>query len=239
MRLRVLSDLHFEFHADAGRSFVESLDPAAADVLVVAGDLSNASGLAGALELLCRRFAQVVYVHGNHEFYGSDRPTVLATTRAAATRWPNLHWLDDAEVELGGRRFVGTPLWYPNDPSAPWHVMNDFHAIADFRAWFASENARAVTFLRRSVREGAIVVTHMLPSRRSVPAEFASSPLNPFFVCDVEDVIASGVPAVWIHGHTHSSCDYVLGRTRVVCNPFGYAGSEENPGFDERKVIEV
>jgi Icc-related predicted phosphoesterase len=38
-------------------------------------------------------------------------------------------------------------------------------------------------------------------------------------------------PRLWIHGHTHESFDYEIGKTRVVCNPRGYASIEENKGF--------
>jgi predicted phosphodiesterase len=71
MRIQILSDLHFEFHRDNGRSFVETLDPAGVDALVLAGDISVGDDLPEALGLLCRRFhdAAVIYVHGNHEFY--------------------------------------------------------------------------------------------------------------------------------------------------------------------------
>lgn len=239
MRLLVVSDLHCEFHADGGRSFIDSLAAEGADAIVVAGDLSNAAGLSDALERLCCRFVHVIYVHGNHEFYGSDRGSVLATTREVAARFTNLHWLDCASVDIGGRRFVGTPLWFRNDPAAPRHWMNDFQAIDGFEDWFEIENDRAVAFLESAVREDSIVVTHMLPSPRSIAPEFKGSPLNPFFVCDVEDLLVRRRPALWIHGHTHGSLDYVVGQTRVVCNPFGYAGSEENPRFDAEKIIEV
>ena len=38
--------------------------------------------------------------------------------------------------------------------------------------------------------------------------------------------------AVWIHGHTHESCDYVEQGTRVLCNPRGYGPFELNATFD-------
>ena len=38
-------------------------------------------------------------------------------------------------------------------------------------------------------------------------------------------------PRLWIHGHTHESFDYQIGKTRVVCNPRGYASIEENHCF--------
>src|SRR5690242_11990997 len=115
MRLRLLSDLHFEFHKDAGASFVESLDPSGVDVLVVAGDLAVDDGIGPALDRLCTRFAEstLVYVHGNHEFYGTGRPEVLRETAEAAQRNANLRWLDGGIVEIAGRRFLGAPMWFP------------------------------------------------------------------------------------------------------------------------------
>ena len=68
-RLLLLSDLHFEFHKDAGESFVASLAPTGIDVLVLAGDIAVGAGIGPALDLMCARFraSTVVYVHGMGE----------------------------------------------------------------------------------------------------------------------------------------------------------------------------
>jgi len=66
---------------------------------------------------------------------------------------------------------------------------------------------------------------------------YAGSPMNRFFLCEVEDVIARGQPSLWVHGHTHASCDNRMGRTRVVCNPAGY--HRENVDFQPQLVVEV
>ena len=115
MRLQLLSDLHFGFHGDGGRTFVESLNPAGVDVLVLAGDVAVAEGIPPALALLCERFrdASVVYVHGNHEFYSTNRSSVLDLTRQAQAENPNLVWLDSSGTELLGLNFLGAPLWFP------------------------------------------------------------------------------------------------------------------------------
>ena len=115
MRLQLLSDLHFEFHRDHGRSFVDSLEPQGIDVLVLAGDIAVAEGIRPALGLLCQKFhdATVVYVHGNHEFYHSDRATVCHATKHACSENPNLVWLDGTSAEIQGVRFHGASLWFP------------------------------------------------------------------------------------------------------------------------------
>jgi hypothetical protein len=49
-------------------------------------------------------------------------------------------------------------------------------------------------------------------------------------------------PALWIHGHTHSSVDTYVGGTRIVCNPRGYVygnGQIENPNFDPTFTVEI
>jgi Icc-related predicted phosphoesterase len=63
--------------------------------------------------------------------------------------------------------------------------------------------------------------------------------LNRFFVNDMSDRINAKKPKLWVHGHTHDSCDYIAGeRTRVVCNPKGYPG-EYGGNFTVNKFIAV
>jgi predicted MPP superfamily phosphohydrolase len=237
MRVQLLSDLHFEFHRDDGRSFVESLDPAGVDVLVLAGDIAVGPGIGPALDLFCGHYSEstVVYVHGNHEFYGHARAEVVAVTRGAVARNENLVWLDASAAEIAGWRFLGAPLWFARAPDADRlkPSMNDFSVIPGFERWVYDENARALAFFESELRAGDVVVTHHLPSQRSVARRFEGHPLNAFFVCDVEPLIRAREPALWFHGHSHASSLYSIGPTRVACNPFGYARHELNTDFSE------
>jgi Icc-related predicted phosphoesterase len=243
MRLQLLSDLHFEFHGDGGAAFVKALDPGGVDVLVLAGDIAVGSGIGPALSLVCERYrdATVVYVHGNHEFFGADRASVLAVTRETVRANANLVWLDGSKTEIRGRRFLGGPLWFRHDPASDRHrrSMADFGQITDFESWVYDENRRMLELLDLELREGDIVVTHHLPTPRSVSPRFRGSPLNAFFVCDVEDLIRERRPTAWLHGHTHDSIDCTVGSTRLACNPFGYVGWETISGFSAALRIEV
>jgi Icc-related predicted phosphoesterase len=238
VRLRVGSDLHLEFQTDRGRALVGALTSGDFDVLVVAGDLTDAKGLAAALSMLAEATKKpIVYVHGNHEFYGSDRESVLATTRAATIAYRHLYCLDGHAISIDGQRFLGTPLWFAESDAPKW-ALNDFTQIAGFESWVYKENQLARAFLNREVRSGDVVVTHHLPHPDSVHPKYARSALNPFFLCDVSDVIREEQPALWVHGHTHERCDYRIRGTRVICNPFGYAGYEET-GFDPACTMEI
>lgn len=239
MKLLIASDLHFEFHADHGVSMVQSLTEA--DVLVCAGDLSSSSGVGAALELLCERYEHVVFVPGNHEFYGSSIPVVRERLRALSDRLEGLHYLDDSTCEIEGRTFVGSTMWFRKLPGIErYHAMlNDFHLIKRATHDIYEENERALLFLEQHVTAESIVVTHHLPSPKSIDPRYAGSAINCFFLCNMQALIESAQPSMWIHGHTHSSMDYTIGRTHVVCNPFGYAGREVNPNFTENKLIEA
>jgi predicted phosphodiesterase len=236
MRIQLLSDLHFEFHRDRGNGFVEWLDPTGVDVLVLAGDVAVAGDIPAALGVICRRYAhaRVLYVHGNHEYYGATRQQVVDLTREAMAENANLRWLDSELVEIDGFRFLGTTLWFRPKPEAlAWRgLLNDFGRILDFDSWLPSENQRALDFLHAELRPGDVVISHHLPIQNAMSPEFREGPLSPFFVCDVEALIREREPRLWLFGHSHRSYDSHLGRTWLVSNPFGYAALEENGEFD-------
>jgi hypothetical protein len=127
----------------------------------------------------------------------------------------------------GGRRH---PL-FPDGPTNQDLAadFSDFEAIKGFVPWVYEQNRAHVAWL---VRGGDIVVTHHLPSPRSVPATYEGDPTNVFFVCDMEKLIEKRQPALWIHGHTHESCSHTVSATTVLCNPRKYPG-EENARFDQ------
>lgn len=236
MKIGIVSDLHLEMHRDGGGSLVADLMPDGCDVLVVAGDLSSGERISDALRTLCERFAHVVFVCGNHELYGSSPGRVQGLMAAAEARHANLHWLRPSHpAEVDGQRFVGGTMWFPRT-STP-RAVNDFRAITSFEPWVYEENEATVRYLSHVVVEDDVVVTHHLPSYRSVARQYVGSPANAFFVCDVEEVMLARRPKLWIHGHTHAPCDYVFDHTRVVCNPFGYPA--EGVPCDLGKVIEV
>jgi len=244
MRIQVISDIHTEFHRDRGTKFVTELPADNVDVLIVAGDFGTIDTLYNTLKVLCERYPHVVYVTGNHEYYNSTREIVHRSLQKVSKRFSNFHWLKNSAVEIDGKRFVGSTMWFPNSHDA-WALedrLNDFSLIEKFSEWVYKENDKAQNYLNRNVKEGDIVITHHLPSWASIADEFKGSRFNCYFVCDMSETILDNKPALWVHGHTHESCDYKLGDTRVVCNPYGYshAGAGlRNRAFDRNFIVEV
>lgn len=82
-----------------------------------------------------------------------------------------------------------------------------------------------------------VVVSHHAPHRKSIHPKFEGDATNAAFVSDLSDVIERRQPDLWVHGHVHQPFDYQLGKTRIICNPRGYA--IENEAFEFGKVIEI
>jgi predicted phosphodiesterase len=250
MRLNVLSDLHLSLGALA----IPAND---ADAVVLAGDIARpkeaiawASGFA----------KPVLYVPGNHEFYGgSIAGTVAELKRLSAGS--TIHVLDDDEVIIQGVRFLGTTLWTDfmlfgvgEERAAAMReaqrFMRDFSRIRLGESPFTPEASAALfkrhaAWLERKLAEPyagpTVVITHHAPSRKSIHPRFADSLMNACFVSDAEHLIDGRLARLWIHGHTHDSFDYSVNGTRVLCNPRGYAkdGVNENRLFDANLAFDV
>lgn len=238
MKIQFMSDLHCEMHMDEGILMIDSL-PVVGDVLVVAGDMSNCSGIDTAVDWLCSKFPQVIFVPGNHEYYFSDRDSIVSKKQKLESKFRNFHWLDRHAIEIGGQRFIGTTGWFRDSPTN-WiyeNLLNDFRLIMGYKKWVYKAHEESRQYLLDNVRPGDVVITHHAPTSLSTPARFKTSQLNRFYVADFQDVIEKCQPKLWIHGHMHSPCDYDTGGCRVVCNPRGYPG--EPSGFVPDKTVEV
>jgi len=244
LTLQIASDLHLEQHRDHGRSFIEQLDPAGVDILILAGDILSwrfATQAMQILALFAAKYRHVIYVPGNHELWGEKPGATMALLGKELMALPNVHLLNNSIFELEGQRFIGGPMWFPQwGPLADvmTHEFNDFSQIPGFRTWAPQENYKFHLYMQKNLREGDVVLTHYLPSYKSVAARYKGSPSNSFFVSEADQLIHARSPALWVHGHTHESCDYSIDKTRVVCNPFGYP-FELNKKYVEKLLIPV
>jgi predicted phosphodiesterase len=86
-----------------------------------------------------------------------------------------------------------------------------------------------------------IVVGHHTPSHASCHPRYKNDDImNGGYHSDLNEFILDrpGIK-VWTHGHTHELFDYMIGSTRVVCNPRGYAGHEDIADHFKLKVVEL
>jgi predicted phosphodiesterase len=246
VKLQVVSDLHLSVAA-------LELAPTGADAIVLAGDIARPPA---AIAWAAALGKPVLYVPGNHEFYGGSFEGTLAELKQLAAGTP-VHVLDNAARVMGGVRFLGSTLWTdfrlfgtgPERSAAMREAvrfMRDFQRIERFTpehsaALFARNAAWLAERLAEPFPGKTVVITHHAPSPKSIHPRFAASALNACFVSDAERLVDGRRCVLWIHGHTHDSFDYMLNGTRVLCNPRGYArnGVNENLLFDAGRVVEV
>ena len=253
MKINILSDLHLN-HQGLAHPDTD------ADVVVLAGDISRPQQ---AIDWAREFNRPVLYVPGNHEFYGASIAEGLVELKALSAG-TNVHVLDCGEAVIGGVRFLGATLWTDlllfgsgRERTAALdearYCLRDFSRIhADpSRSRFmtpedsAMMHARQVDWLESRIASPfdgpTVVITHHAPSRKSIHRRFADSPLNLCFVSDLTRLMDGDRVQLWIHGHTHDSFDYSINGTRVVCNPRGYAvdGINENAAFDADLTVAV
>lgn len=249
MRLHVISDLHLEF----GDIDVPTVD---CDCVVIAGDLSTKYH---GLEWIRRRFQDVpvIYVCGNHEFYGDKLPRLSQRLREE-TRGTNVHFLENDSVTINGIHFFGSTLWTDMALHGDWlrgtaeanSVMNDYKRIRNsakgFKRLSAGETRllhlasldAMLRFFATHAPEHSVVITHHAPSLRSLPEHRRSELVSCAYASHLESFIEEHQPQLWIHGHIHHSQDYRIGSTRILANPRAYP-DEPNPGFIPDLVVTV
>lgn len=267
VRIQVLSDLHAELAP--GRLPGAAECGTGADLVVVAGDVGKAPDAPMLARRMFPDAPHLVLVAGNHEHYGTGMAVDkgMAALRAAATalsrEGARIHVPEDDVAIIAVRdvrvRVLGCTLWTDyglfGAPDAGMAVcaraMTDHRLIRgrDGRAVRPEElrlrHARSRRFLADALaapRDGpTVVVTHHLPSMRSVAARWRADPVSAGFASALDDLVALG-PALWVHGHTHDGAAWRDGDsgTLCVCNPAGYArrdGTRENPRFTPRLTV--
>lgn len=241
MKLRILSDLHYEFHRDGGASFISDQSDHDYDVMVLAGDITTSSNLRSVFANFRKAVGQrpIVYVPGNHEYYHSSPGEISRVLTEIDD--PLLNVLDNREVTIDGVNFIGSTLWFPHSGLCENgdDNLSDFGCIDGFRDWVGNQARKSANFLNQSISPGCVVVTHHLPHQNSIHEAYKGGFLNKYFIHDVGPLVEDAGVKLWIHGHTHVSMDYEVNNTRVVCNPFGYLRHSQNSKFNEKLTINV
>ncbi len=250
MRLHVLSDLHLE-HAPFVVPEVES------DVVILAGDI--APGVAG-IEWMFSQLPgrTVLYVAGNHEYYGHDLPGLIPRLRRA-TRGSDIHVLENDAVVVGGVRFLGCSLWSDFDFAGAERradsmricerLVSDYKQIRasdhdgplraqDTRDLHVASRAWLATCLTAPHDGPTVVISHHAPLVRQRPENPLMAAVGGAFASDLSELMDGEACDLWVFGHIHRAVDTRVNGTRVLSNQRGYP-HEPAIGFDPALVVEV
>lgn len=229
MKIELISDLHIDFYSAAWKKFVPG-DPEA--ILLCAGDIGELIHFepVQALRWLCKRYKEVYYITGNHDYYRSNFFTIDSLLIQLENEIENLTILRTGRIcQFGEYKLVGDTGWIPYDSDLQLHKINDSFMIKGLTPEIHIKHKAWRDFLWETVDNKTIIMSHHLPSKQCIAPQFINEPTNKWFMGSIEDIIQDKKPYIVLFGHTHTIMDFQLYDTRLICHPLGYP--RENPDF--------
>ena len=213
----------------------------------------------------CSRFPHVIFIVGNHEHYHGDFAKTVPHFKDVLGYLPNLHILEKETWILDDVTFIGGTLWTDMNRRSirTLHeisrMMNDFRCVdnsaksSDQRGWnprftttdAADDHDAMLEYIRLTIEgrwdQKFVVVGHHAPSRLSTHPRYADQHImNGGYSSELDNFILDHPQIkLWTHGHTHEDFDYMIGSTRILCNPRGYINYEERADTWKLKTVEV
>lgn len=128
-------------------------------------------------------------------------------------------------------------------------MIEDGYKFKEETAMFSPEDSvddhkKFLAFLNSKLESGThpiIVVGHHAPCKLSTKPRYKYDVLmNGAYSSDLSELMLDN-PRIklWTHGHTHDGFDYMMGSTRIACNPRGYIGHEQCAYDFKLKYLEV
>lgn len=206
------------------------------------------------------RFPHVILIMGNHEHYHGDFAKSSKLICDTFSHLENVYFMDKQFRIIDGVLFFGGTLWTSmnnEDPNTMHRIrmmMNDFNCIKNTsqegKKVFMPEDAVEDHYeFRRTLDETlsshtqfpVVVVSHHAPSKASTHPRYKNQVvMNGAYSTDLDDFILDRRQIkLWTHGHTHESFDYMIGTTRIICNPRGYDGYEDRADNFKLKYVEI
>jgi predicted phosphodiesterase len=136
-----------------------------------------------------------------------------------------------ATDEKGYYKQVGTKMKQSPSTLCPEDVVPEHKAMVEYIR----------TVIEGKFDEKFVVVGHHAPSRQSTHPRYQHDTLmNGAYSSSLDEFILDHPQIkLWTHGHTHEDFDYMVGTTRVFCNPRGYINYESKADKWTLKSVEV
>ncbi|UYM17963.1 metallophosphoesterase [Endozoicomonas euniceicola] len=261
------SDLHNEMqdHSLIDEPKVISSDKA--DIFVLAGDIHNGiESIQYAKSVAKKHNKPVIFIAGNHEYYGHDLIETEKILRKESSSEENVYFLEKDSIVLNNIRFLGCTLWSNFElyeqviPGSKAFCMawsegriNDFSKITmNNRAISSGDmenlNQDCMQWLQKEFlmpHSGpTVVITHFAPVPDCVDEKWKKEPpefneLSPYFVNNLTEFITTWQPDFWFYGHTHSNICLKIGKTQIISNQKGYPSEEDSTGYRPDMLIKV
>lgn len=260
--LQIVSDMHLEIPSKLPR---KQIIPSAEN-LALCGDIGKptSDSYKELISWCSENFKNTFLIAGNHEFYNTkkDIDELRQTCSDIASKFENVHWLDNNYISIDGLIIHGTTLWTHIPPSAEFVVknhMNDYNNIrvkipagdgyTRKKITVAKVNAMhtyAVWKLQNTIKyanenkQKMIVISHHLPSFDLIHEQYLGGDsvlnINNGYASNLDYLINDPI-ILWAYGHSHKRNDKLINNVPVVSNPMGYPG--EDTGYNPDNKITI
>jgi DNA repair exonuclease SbcCD nuclease subunit len=205
------------------------------------------------------QFPNVIYIAGNHEFYHGRWKGSLDHLRETCSLYPNVYFLENNIKVINEVSFIGATLWTDCNKGDPLtlhaltDMMNDYRVIRNDELGFTrlrpahtiDRHRYTMSYLKAVLPDlkdkKVVFVGHHTPSYQSIHDRYKKDYLmNGGYHSELSEFILDNPQIkLWTHGHTHEPFDYMIGTTRIVCNPRGYSGHDESAEYFELKYLDI
>ena len=226
-------------------------------VLGIAGDMDTQKYTIKFLIDMSKRFKAVVCILGNHDYWRRDFTTHASQLKRQLKEAGvnNVHLLDCDSVVIDGVRFIGATLWTDFNKgdnlilNTAESDMNDYRFMRknnytrrlkprDLLAEHIKHRDFIFSFAQNE--EKMVVLSHHAPCWKSIDfSRYGHGTINHLYATEFGNEIAYSHFTLWHHGHIHTTRDYLIYNTRVICNPRGYFMDELNLKFNDTWLIEL
>lgn len=237
MKFYYISDLHLQVNDFNELLPLFDKEDMNDSYLILAGDVSDlvdvGCPIAYYIEFfrkVCRRFKQVFYVYGNHEFWNSS-PSDIKEAETLFDSISNLTYCKLNEpvklITVEDKTILMFSDWFDLKPD--WILRprtNDPKYIRNFETFSHNYRNSIDTALNKTPNQKVdLVITHYLPHEESIPIRYRGgthNDVNNYFNTNRFYLVEQRFnPDVWVHGHTHDKVNTQINNCKVLCNPYG------------------
>jgi Calcineurin-like phosphoesterase len=198
------------------------------------------------------KYKAVYYIMGNHEHYhgifeesfgilsdftkdlnitclnGTSVPLTDTTRLFGASLWTNMYNRNPMAMNaarMGMNDFAGAIRHHKSEKTGMQAKFTPEESVTDHERTLASLTSE----LKLWPNNEFLVMGHHSPSLQSIHPRYQGDWMNYAYSSNLDDWILDHTQIKnWVHGHTHTPFDYMVGECRVMCNPRGYTRREED-----------
>ena len=153
-------------------------------------------------------------------------------------------YMNDYRIIKDSRTNTETEIWMFNENNEPYTGKQKLPSKWSPEASVV-EHKLMLDTIKATVESNTsnkyVVIGHHAPSKQSTKPKYQKDVMvNGAYSSDLSEFILDHPQIkVWTHGHTHDVFDYMIGGTRIICNPRGYDAYEDRADKFELCFFEV